>query len=247
MTGTQLKLIALLSMTIDHIGLLLLPDVEVLRIIGRLAYPIFAYMIAEGCRYTRNRKKYFSLVAGVGLLCSVAYYMAEGSLYQSILITFACSILMIYAVDYAIKEGQGCSIYERRGPLSGARQCQQSTSGNGSSVYKRTVSFAMVFLLAAFFWWLCHDPLGAGLRIDYGFWGIMTPVLVWLAPTPRGKLLGLALGLWLVAMPMGERQLFSLLAVLLLYFYDGTRGRKTGLFFYWYYPLHLLVLNFFAS
>ena len=56
LTGNQLKLIALVTMTIDHIGMQLFPRVRLLRIIGRLAFPIFAYMIAEGCRYTRNRR-----------------------------------------------------------------------------------------------------------------------------------------------------------------------------------------------
>ena len=56
LTGNQLKLIALFAMTCDHVGLQLLPNVLILRILGRLALPIFAYMIAEGCRYTRNRK-----------------------------------------------------------------------------------------------------------------------------------------------------------------------------------------------
>ena len=56
LTNNQLKLIAMLSMLIDHVGMLLFPGVRVLRIIGRLAFPIFAYMIAEGCAHTRSRR-----------------------------------------------------------------------------------------------------------------------------------------------------------------------------------------------
>ena len=48
LTGNQLKLIALITMTIDHIGYILLPQYRILRIIGRLAFPIYAYMIAVG-------------------------------------------------------------------------------------------------------------------------------------------------------------------------------------------------------
>ena len=58
LSGNQLKIIALIAMTIDHIGLQFLPHVTILRIIGRLAFPIFAYMIAEGCLHTRNRRRY---------------------------------------------------------------------------------------------------------------------------------------------------------------------------------------------
>ena len=57
LTGNALKILAALFMTIDHIGVMLFPRVLVLRIIGRLALPIFAFMIAEGCKYTRNKKK----------------------------------------------------------------------------------------------------------------------------------------------------------------------------------------------
>lgn len=99
LSGNALKLIAALSMTLDHIGVLLLPGVLWLRIAGRLAMPVFAFMIAEGCKYTRNRKKYFGMVFGLGLICQLVYYLVDGSMYLSILLTFSLSILTIYALD----------------------------------------------------------------------------------------------------------------------------------------------------
>ena len=86
-------------MTIDHVGVLLLPHVIVLRILGRLALPIFAFMIAEGCRYTRNRLRYFGSVFALGVLCQIVYYMVDRSLYFSILITFSLSNATIYALQ----------------------------------------------------------------------------------------------------------------------------------------------------
>ena len=50
LSASTLKIIACIFMVIDHIGVILLPDVELLRVIGRLSYPIFAYFLAEGCR-----------------------------------------------------------------------------------------------------------------------------------------------------------------------------------------------------
>ena len=67
LTGNQLKLFALLAMTCDHIGVQLFPRLLILRIIGRLALPIFAYMIAQGCRYTKNKKKYLMTIAAVAV------------------------------------------------------------------------------------------------------------------------------------------------------------------------------------
>ena len=99
LSGNALKLLAVLFMTIDHVGVLLLPHVIVLRILGRLALPIFAFMIAEGCRYTRNRLRYFGSVFALGVLCQIVYYLADRSLYFSILITFSLSIATIYALQ----------------------------------------------------------------------------------------------------------------------------------------------------
>lgn len=48
LNGNMLKIIAAITMTIDHIGAILFPHILILRIIGRIAFPIFAFMIAEG-------------------------------------------------------------------------------------------------------------------------------------------------------------------------------------------------------
>ena len=99
LSGNSLKIIAAVSMTLDHMGLMLFPQIPLFRILGRLALPIFAYMIAEGCKYTRNKKKYFGMVFGLGAVCQTVYWFVDHSLYFSILITFSLSILMIYALQ----------------------------------------------------------------------------------------------------------------------------------------------------
>jgi hypothetical protein len=99
LTSNQLKLLAMLTMTLDHIGVQMFPGVLWLRIVGRLAFPIYAYMIAEGCAHTRNRRKYLLQMAGLALLCQLVYFFAMGSLFQCILVTFTLSILLIYSCD----------------------------------------------------------------------------------------------------------------------------------------------------
>lgn len=100
LTGNALKILAAVFMTIDHVGAILFPRVAVLRLLGRLAMPIFAFMIAEGCKYTKNRKKYFGMIFILGTLCQIVYYLFDGSLYLSILMTFSLSILMIYSLQF---------------------------------------------------------------------------------------------------------------------------------------------------
>ena len=71
-----LKLIAITTMLIDHLGARVFPGVEVLRIIGRLAFPIFAYCIAAGCVFTRNIGKYALRIAVMAVLVQPLYALA---------------------------------------------------------------------------------------------------------------------------------------------------------------------------
>ena len=80
-TNNQLKLIALVSMTVDHVGMVLFPKAMWLRLIGRLAFPIFAYMIAEGCRNTKGMTRYLGTLAASAAVCQLVYFFVMGSLY----------------------------------------------------------------------------------------------------------------------------------------------------------------------
>lgn len=59
LSSATIQLIAIISMTIDHVGLFLLGDFVPFRIVGRLAFPLFALMLVEGFKYTSSRQKYF--------------------------------------------------------------------------------------------------------------------------------------------------------------------------------------------
>ena len=52
------------------------PKIELLRVIGRLSFPIFAYMIAEGSYYTKHKLRYFLMVFILGVICQVAYELS---------------------------------------------------------------------------------------------------------------------------------------------------------------------------
>ena len=99
LSGNALKLIAALSMLLDHMGLMLFPRITFFRILGRLALPIYAYMIAEGCRYTRNKRRYFGGIFTLAAVCQAVYFFATGSLYFSILVTFSLGIPVVYALQ----------------------------------------------------------------------------------------------------------------------------------------------------
>ncbi len=219
LTGNTLKLIAILSMTLDHIGVHLFPGSDLFRILGRLALPIFAYMIAEGCRYTRNPRKYLLTILAVAALCQAVFFLAMGSLYQCILVTFLLSILMIQSLDRARK---------------------QRTGG--------TVFAAVLVWLAVFFVCLGLPKVlsHTDFAIDYGLWGVLLPVFIYLGQTQKEKFLLTSVGLILLALffrNLGAIQWFSLLSLPLLALYNGQRGKgRMKYFFYVYYPLHLAVI-----
>ena len=98
LTKNQLKILAMVCMTIDHIGAAFFPQAVWLRVIGRLAFPLFSYCIAEGCRYTRNKAHYFGSVFACGAVCVIAF-LPFGSFYCNALITLSLSILLLYGVE----------------------------------------------------------------------------------------------------------------------------------------------------
>lgn len=234
LSGNALKLIAAFSMLIDHIGVMLLPESEVLRIVGRLAFPIYAFMIAEGCARTRHKRRYFLSVFALGAGCQLVYFLYDGSTYLGILITFSLSILMIYALQDMKETALAAS-------ASRARRC--------------IAWLAFPLLVAAVY------RMNRYLTIDYGFWGCMLPVLASvfrrpasLAPSRLDALdrLGvhvamLCLGLVILSCEHGGVQPFSLCAVPLLSLYSGLRGTwSMKSFFYIFYPAHLAVLALLA-
>ena len=99
LTGNMLKLLAAASMLLDHGGLMFFPHEMGFRIAGRLAFPIFAFMIAEGCHYTRNRWRYWGMIAVLAAVCQGVYYFAAGDTYLSVLVTFSLAIPTVFALE----------------------------------------------------------------------------------------------------------------------------------------------------
>lgn len=189
LTGNQLKLLALFAMTCDHVGLQLLPQFIILRIIGRLAAPLFAYMIAEGCRYTHNRGRYLGRLLGMAALCQIAYFAAMRSLYQCIFVTLSLSVCLIYALDNAVRRRTTVSVLSAAAAVA-----------------------AVVFVTEGLPRILIHTDFD----VDYGLWGVMLPVLVYFGREKWGKLALFAVGVGLLGLHYGGTQWWGLLSVPLL-------------------------------
>jgi len=73
-----LKWIAIITMTVDHLGVILYPEFTVLRFIGRLSFPLFAYLLMLGMETTRNIRNYFIRLFIFALISQVPFFLAIG-------------------------------------------------------------------------------------------------------------------------------------------------------------------------
>jgi hypothetical protein len=71
-----LKWIAIITMTADHVGAILYPEFTVLRFIGRLSFPLFAYLLMLGMETTRNIRNYFIRLFVFALISQVPFFLA---------------------------------------------------------------------------------------------------------------------------------------------------------------------------
>lgn len=231
LSGNSLKIIGALFMVCDHVGMLLFPDVVILRILGRIALPIFAFLIAEGCRYTKNKLRYFLTVFLCGVVCQLVYYFYGNSLEMCIFITFSLAIINVYALEFA-------------------KKCIFSDA----SIFRERISIILLGLTLAFTYYL-----NTVLDIDYGFFGCILPVFAALPHSPKNasvrffdsidklpfSVLTTAVGLVLLGLERGGIQMFGLLALPFLLLYSGKRGKwNMKYFFYVFYPAHLVLIEF---
>ena len=100
--SNTLKLLAILFMLIDHIGGIVYPHLEILRIVGRIAFPLFAYQLAIGFRHTRNPFQQLKYLFLFGLISQIPYMIGFGLTEISLNIFF--TLFVGYALVLAIEK-----------------------------------------------------------------------------------------------------------------------------------------------
>ena len=222
--GGVLKGIAAALMLTDHVGAILLPQVPVLRCVGRLAFPIFAFFIAEGYAHTRDFGRYFRRLAILAVVSEIPFNLENGAVFdparQNVLFTFCLALLTLRGLEALGRERgfgrwAGCGLVLAAGFAAG--ELLRTDYGGWGVV---TVALLQ----------LCRDGKYAKL------WLLMAMAAV------NG------LGMGSLTMPVfgGEMpiQIFAVAALPVIWLYNGQAGPK-GLrrAFYVFYPAHLLVLE----
>lgn len=225
MNAFQLKLIAVVSMLIDHVGLTFHSperDLLLLRHVGRMAFPLFAFLVIESCVHTRDMKKYMGRLLVFGFLSQLPFtLLLQVPLWGigNIFFTLFGGVLFIYLYKLAIQSGELL-------PL----------------LWFMTL-FAFGFVLAD------------RLNVDYRGMGVTFVVVGYIARTyPQkhqryGVMVAFAVMLAILYPPVTANNLrvfaWACGSLIPIGIYDGSRGYRQSWrkwLFYGFYPLHLWVL-----
>lgn len=103
LSAFDLKCIAICSMLIDHIGAYLYPSQVWMRYVGRLAFPIFGFLIVEGFVHTRDVKKYMGRLFAFALISEIPYDLVRCNTlvdtdHQNIFFTLLLALICICAL-----------------------------------------------------------------------------------------------------------------------------------------------------
>lgn len=211
-----LKLIACVTMLIDHIGAVLVPQNILLRMIGRIAFPIYCFLLAEGAHYTKNPRKYV-LRLGIGaVLSELPFDLAlSGGVdwqYQSVMVTLLLGVLALL-----------CMKKTNRIILKVLTVLPFAV---GAELLRTDYGGAGVLLVAVF-----------GLTRGRPWWQTLLGMLVVLYITPSA-----AVYPWGIRIPM---ELLGALSILPIVCYSGrkaTGSKWVQRAFYLFYPVHLTIL-----
>jgi len=235
LNGFQIKLIAIITMVIDHTGMIFFPRIIVFRIIGRIAFPLFAFFIAEGFRHTRSVKKYLFRLFLCAILFQIPDWVFGSEAMRRIFISWGWESVPIINYELNIFATlflglAAISLFEK--------------------LKEKHIAYS----------WLAVTAMAAIAQIigaDYGAYGVLFIIVFYIAERNMIKIL---IG-WIIlhasyaayevyssyaasgiiAFPHSI-QLFSLLSIGIIALYNGERGRKMKYFFYLFYPLHMIVL-----
>ncbi len=218
-SGNIIKWIAVITMLIDHIGVTIVMQqyvntrnemwyqlYTVARYIGRVAFPLYCFLLVEGFCYTRNWKRYAGRLFAFAVISELPFNLAvNGSWftteYTNVLFTMVIGIFV----------------------LQGLKWCREN---------KKSGLALLVLIAGAVVAEICN--------VDYGYFGIFAIAIFYIfKETPVPALIGATL----ILCVQSDTEIAALFGAIPLLLYNKERGKQSKYFFYWFYPVHLLVLG----
>ncbi len=216
----DLKIIAMITMLIDHMGLIFFPQYGIFRYIGRLAFPIFCFLLVEGFHHTSNVKKYlgrlllFAVISEYPfdlMVCAPGQFMEAQNIFFTLFLGLSAISIMHY--------------FDEKYPMD---------------YFLKT----LVNVLVA----ITFSSIAVFLKTDYDVLGVFYIVIFYLY-RGKHLFIFLCIEIISIYFYSGiyehwymNKQAFAGLAVILTALYNGERGPKVKYLFYVFYPLHILAL-----
>lgn len=258
-SGYDLKMIALITMLIDHIAAVVIWRVyvasfrimgsmqqsdfigdkiivwvaenqelvytvyEYMRLIGRMAFPIYCFLLVEGFLYTRNVKKYglrlllFAFISEIPFDLALTGQIWDTS-YSNVYFTLVIALMAMWTLSYVEKFAE---FWKEK----------QWDTFMGTLV----VAIGGVLVMA-----VCGGFAEIVLKTDYGFAGVLAIVVMYLFRHMR--VVAFAAGIFVLTMFSSSTEIMALCMLFPFMRYDGTRGKSLKYVFYVFYPAHLFIL-----
>ena len=241
LNAANLKWIAIISMLIDHMAAVLVPTIMLLvlpkgdnlesawdtwnrayillRGIGRIAFPLYAFMLVEGFYYTRNVWKYLGRLLVFSLISELPFnYAFSGGVWidtssRNVFFTLSIALLSMIGLKALSDKKEQLGIWNY--PLS---------------VGLIAVAFAIAQIL----------------NTDYGGYGVLLILVLYFFRDDKVVYRDIfyAVALSLIAANSSEIELVALLDIVLFHCYNRQKGKTISkYFFYLFYPIHLIILG----
>lgn len=239
-----LKFISMASMLADHIGLLV--NVSWLRVIGRIAFVLFAFFLSEGWQHTSSREAYFKRLCVFALVSQAPYAYLAGT--DADMVNWFLAVIGMVASLIPGTFAIGVLLYGMAFPEMNVMYTF-AVAALWMSVMDNTDKVSL--FRSKTMWCASLVTLCVGFKCDYWFMGIALVCCYY--GVRRAGILGAVLAgtAWSVVMYwfLSDSFLYffgAMAGVMLLFFYDRNKGpaplwfRKLG---YWFYPVHMIVLS----
>ncbi len=219
----RIKLIAVISMLIDHFGLFFYPDSFVLHVAGRLAFPLFAWLIANGARYTHDIDAYLRRLFIFAVISQIPYYFGYSlsghfQWFFNVLFTLFFGLLAIRLIQMTPRK----SLWLAATLVCAALACAFNTDYGATGVIS----------IVAFY--LCFDNVLS--------MAVSQALILGIAPL-ASYAVSLQYHLPIYRFYYADTfEIYGLLALVVIYLYNHKRGPRIQYFFYWFFPLQNIAI-----
>ena len=231
LTSFHLHILAMALMLCDHLWVSVVPGNDWLTDIGRIAFPIFAFMTAEGFHYTKNIKKYAGRLLLFAVISEIPFNLVAGGsvfypLHQNVLWTFLISVGLMWINEKVKDKKIAARFLTGAGTvaLGFALGLLSFCDYNYAGVFTVLMFYFLRerkwynFVFQAFFLWYINVEMLSGFYYEWELFGTKIEVV---------------------------RQGFAMFALAPIWLYKGKQGlynKAVRNLYYWFYPAHLLVL-----